>query len=151
MPEHVHRLRPTWQLIRLLSSNVTAGPKITVITRKLIMTSATGGGEGGNGVRYSTRTLLSKNFTVKRALRERSLRESTATTLLVRIYGIVRLRPMRSSYSAAGNSAVTIMACILSRSMRRVARILLSVTTRTPFTRKHHFRRLSAMRTGLIL
>lgn len=31
---------------------------------------------------------------------------------------------------AAGNSAVTIMACILSRSVRRVARILLSVTTR---------------------
>lgn len=40
------------------------------------------------------------------------------------------ITPVAFGLFAAGNSAVTIMACILSRPVRRVARILLSVTTR---------------------
>jgi len=52
--ERVQRLQPTWQLIRLLSSNITTGAKITVITRKLIMTSVRGTeGSKTDDVRYS--------------------------------------------------------------------------------------------------
>jgi len=55
------------------------------------------------------------------------LRENIAATLLVRIYDIVRLRPMRSGYSP---QVIPPSRLWRAFSMRRVACILLSVTIR---------------------
>lgn len=138
-PEHVQRLEPTWQLIRLLS-NVMAGSKITVITRKLIMTSAWREGGRGRITAFDT-ALLPRNFTVKRALRVQR------RTVVARKYSGYVARPnlwYRSITAdafelfAAGNSAVTIMACILSRSVRRL--YFPTGGDAWPFMRKYYFR-----------
>lgn len=127
--------RSSGQLIRLLPNVRIAEPKITVIT----------GGKIDNDVREETAAfdIITVGVDVGSVCSSgeiSSLNELGARTvvaekirprlpLLVRIYGIVRLRATRSGYSAR----ITIIACALSRT-RCVVYIFSPSTT---FVRKH--------------